>query len=159
MVWGEAAIVGAGRLLIPVARKLWSLAQRRYLSVRLEPIEDDEMLRAFSVTLTNKSNESLRLDSIFVRKPGGSLIAVRFHFPMMVVGEPRRPDPWRIVQRYSFNSVLDPDESFDCEIGIPKGFAVTASRKPPITIAVDLTTFGERERKIVQVVKRSISVE
>jgi hypothetical protein len=50
-------------------------------------------------------------------------------------------------------------ETYDFEIGIPKGFAVTASRKTPVTIAVDLTTLGERERKIVQDINRSVRID
>ena len=158
MAWGEIAIAGVTRVFVPVAQKLWSLTQRRYLAVRLEPINDDEMLRAFGVSLTNKSAESLRLDSVFIRKPDSSQIAVRFHYPMMIAGESTCPDPWQRVQRYPFDRVLDPGETYDFEIGIPKGFAVTESRKTPVTIAVDLTTLGERERKIVQDINRSVRV-
>jgi hypothetical protein len=47
-------------------------------------------------------------------------------------------------------------EEYDCEIGIPPGFAISASRKPPVTIAVKLTTLGTEERTLIQDIKRKI---
>jgi hypothetical protein len=156
MVWGELALASVGRAIIPAATKLWSLlAHRRLLTVRLEPISDPEMLRAFNVRLTNASDESLRLNFIFIRKPDGSQLAVRHH-AFIILGDPPRHEPWERVERYSIDYVVDPGETYDCEIGIPKGFAISASRKPPVTIAVEMTTFGDRERRVVQDVKRSI---
>ena len=54
---------------------------------------------------------------------------------------------------------LDPGEEYDCEIGIPPGFSISASRKPPVTISVKFTTLGTDERTIVEDIKRKISVD
>jgi hypothetical protein len=158
MVWGEFAITAAARAIIPAATKLWNLLiHRRLLTVRLEPVSDPEMLRAFNVRLTNISDESLRLNFIFVRTPDGSQLAVRRR-GLIILGDPPRHEPWERMERYSIDYVLDPGEAYDCEIGIPGGFAISASRKLPVTVAVEMTTFGERERRVTQDIKRSINV-
>jgi hypothetical protein len=159
MAWGELALGLAARTLVPLVTRVWGFVSgRRFLSVRLEPINDPEMLRAFNVRLTNASTESLRLNYIFIRKPAGAELAVRHHAMIIILGDAPRYEPWERMARYSIDYTLDPGETYDCEIGIPQGFAISASRKPPVTIAVDMTTFGDRERRVIQDVRRSIIV-
>jgi hypothetical protein len=61
-------------------------------------------------------------------------------------------------REYVIDLSLDPSEEYDCEIGIPPGFAISASRKPPVTIAVKFNTLGSEERTLIQDIKRKISV-
>jgi hypothetical protein len=130
MVWGELVLASVGRAIIPAATKLWSLlAHRRLLTVRLEPFDDSEMLRAFSARLTNASAESLRLNFIFIRKPEGSQLAIRFHIPPLLLEDPPHHEPWQRTQRYSIDRVLDPGETCWCRLILP----------PPLPCAVPLS--------------------
>jgi hypothetical protein len=159
MAWGELALAAAARAIIPAATRLWnSLARRKLLAIRLAPFDDPKMLRAFDLSLTNVSGESLRLNSIFIRSPAGSEFAIRWHIPIIILDGSGGLDhePWERQHRYPLDHVLDSGETYNCEIGIPQGFAISASRKEPVTIAVEITTFGEREQTIVQDIKRRI---
>jgi hypothetical protein len=59
---------------------------------------------------------------------------------------------------YDLDTSLDPGEEYDCEIGIPAGFAISQSRTAPVTISLKMVTLGIEERVIVQDIKRQIAV-
>jgi hypothetical protein len=126
------------------------------LSVKLEEFEAEGMLRAFDVTLTNDAKEAVRLREIYVRVPQGANLAIRWRPLMFYVDEGPRYDPWDLTPSYSINTTLDPGEKYDCEIGLPAGFAISASRQPPVTVSLRITTLGSDERTIVQDIKRRI---
>lgn len=137
----------------------WAARQRQFLAPTLDPFEDPQMLRAFSVTLKNVSDTRLRLDEIYIRIPEGSEFAINWHVPLIILGGISSPSPpWERSRKYPLNHTLDPGESYECEIGIPPGFAISASRKPPVTIAVSFTTRGSKERRLVQDIKRHIAI-
>jgi hypothetical protein len=129
------------------------------MSPTLEPFDDPTMLRAFRVNLLNISDTRIRLDYIFIRVPQGSEFAISWHVPMFVLGETSSPSiPWERSRKYPLNHTLNPGDDYDCEIGIPAGFAISESRRPPVTIAVSLTTLGSKERRLVQDIQRQINV-
>ena len=137
----------------------WSSRRQPFLAPTLEHFDDPQMLRAFSVTLKNVSSVRIRLESIFVRVPEGAEFAISWHVPLIILGDVSSPSiEWERSREYAIRQSLDPGEEYDCEIGIPPGFAVSASRKPPVTIAVKLTTLGAEERTLIQDIKRQISV-
>jgi hypothetical protein len=137
----------------------WSSRRQPFLGPTLEPFNDRQMLRAFSVTLKNVSSVRIRLESIFIRVPKGAEFAISWHVPIMILGDISSPSiEWERSREYAIGQSLDPGEAYDCEIGIPPSFAVSASRRPPVTIAVKLTTLGAEERTLVQDIKRQISV-
>lgn len=137
----------------------WSRRSPQFLATTLEPFSDSQMLRAFSVTLKNVSSVRIRLDTIFIRIPQGAEFAISWHVPMMVLGDVSSPSiEWERSREYAIGESLEPGEEYDCEIGIPAGFAVSVSRRPPVTIAVKLTTLGAEERTLIQDIKRQISV-
>jgi hypothetical protein len=57
---------------------------------------------------------------------------------------------------YDLATSLDPGEEYDCELGIPAGFAISQSRTTPVTISLRLVTLGIEERVVVQDIKRQI---
>jgi hypothetical protein len=137
----------------------WSGRRQPFLAPTLEPFHDPQMLRAFSVTLKNVSSVRIRLESIFIRVPEGAEFAISWHVPMMILGGVSSPTiEWESSREYAIGHSLDPGEEYDCEIGIPPGFAVSASRRPPVTISVKLTSLGAEERTLTQDIKRQISV-
>jgi hypothetical protein len=137
----------------------WKAQHKPLLAPTLEPFDDPTMLRAFTVTLLNISDIKIRLDDIFIRIPEGSEFAINWHVPMFILGGTSSPSaPWERSRKYRLDHSLDPGDEYDCEIGIPAGFAISESRRPPVTIAVSLTTLGSRERKLVQDIQRHISI-
>jgi len=137
----------------------WSSRRQPLLAPTLEPFNNPQMLRAFSVTLKNVSSVRIRLESIFIRVPEGAEFAISWHVPMMILGDISSPRiEWERSREYAIDESLDPGEEYDCEIGIPPGFAISASRKPPVTIAVKLTTLGTEERTLIQDIRRKIPV-
>jgi hypothetical protein len=155
---GGTALSWAARLAKP-ALDWWSSRRQLFLAPTLEPFKDPQMLRAFSVRLRNVSAVRIQLRSIFIRVPEGAEFAISWHVPMMILdGTPSPSIPWEHSREYVIDQSLDPGEEYDCEIGIPAGFAVSASRKPPVTIAVKITTLGAEERTVIQDIKRHISV-
>jgi hypothetical protein len=66
--------------------------------------------------------------------------------------------PWDVQSKYDLDTTLDPGEKYDCETGIPAGFAISRSRATPITISLKMLTLGIEERAIVQVIRRRIAV-
>jgi hypothetical protein len=139
------------------AYERWVLSQQP-LHVTLEPFDDPEMLRAFSVSLKNTTSDRLRLDAVFIRIPENSEFAINWPELLIVLGGPAPSHPWERSRNYAINRALDPGDVYRCEIGIPAGFAISASRKPPVTISVSLTTFGVQERKLVQDIQRNIAL-
>ena len=132
---GGTVLSWAARLAKP-ALDWWS-SRRQPWAPTLEPFNDTQMLRAFSVTLKNVSSVRLRLKSIFIRVPERAEFAISWHVPMMIFGDVSSPSiEWERSREYAMAQSLDPGEEYDCEIGIPPGFAVSASRRPPVTIAV-----------------------
>ncbi len=147
------------RLAGPALKLLewWEARHRPLLAPTLEPFSDPEMLRTFRVKLVNVSDTKIRLDDIFIRVPENSEFAIRWHVPMFVLGDVRSPSiPWEKSRKYSIDHALNPGDDYDCEIGIPAGFAISESRKPPVTISLSLTTLGATERKLVQDIQRHI---
>jgi hypothetical protein len=129
------------------------------LAPTLEPFDDSQMLRAFSVRLKNLSSVRLRLQSIFIRIPEGAEFAISWHVPLIILGDTSSPSiEWERSREYAIDQSLDPGEEYDCEIGIPPGFAISATRKPPVTIAVKFKTLGAEERTLTQDIKRQIAV-
>jgi hypothetical protein len=148
------------RLAGPALKLLewWKARHKPLLAPTLEPFSDPEMLRAFRVKLVNVSDTKIRLDDFFIRVPENSEFAISWHVPMMILGgEPSPRIPWERSRRYSINEALDPGDHYDCELGIPAGFAISESRRPPVTLAVSLTTLGAKERKLVQDIQRHIT--
>lgn len=159
------SLTAAGTILSGLAKfakpvfDWWSSRRQPFLAPTLEPFNDPQMLRAFSVTLKNVSPVRIQLESIFIRVPEGAEFAISWHVPMIILGDTSSPSiEWEHSREYAINHSLDPGEEYDCEIGIPPGFAISASRKPPVTLAVKLTTLGIDERTLVQDIKRKISV-
>jgi hypothetical protein len=154
-----AAGIGA-RLVGYAARKAvdWGLSKSRpILRVTLEEIDTNGMLRAFDVTLTNGSDEPVRLRSLFISKPEGATFAIRWRPMMYAVEDGLRYEPWEHQTNYPLKTTLDPTDKYDCEIGLPRGFAITASRTAPVTISITMTTLGSVERTVTQHIERRIS--
>jgi hypothetical protein len=124
----------------------------------MEEIEADGMLRAFNVTLRNASAQSVRLRELFIGRPDGAQFAIRRHPRSWIAEEGPRYEPWDIRASYDLDTSLDPGEEYDCEIGIPAGFAISQSRKAPVTISLKMVTLGIEERIIVQDIKRQIAI-
>src|SRR5260370_41671708 len=70
----------------------------------------------------------------------------------------RAMSPWSVQSSYDLSASLDPGDEYDCEIGIPAGFAISQSRKAPVTISLQIVTLGIEDRVIVQDIKRQIAV-
>jgi hypothetical protein len=160
ITWAAAAEI-VSKLGAPAVKAYdwWKARHKPVLAPTLDPFHDPRMLRAFRVKLVNVSDTRVRLDDIFIRVPEGSEFAINWHVPMFVLGGIASPSiPWEQSRRYSLNHPLDPGDDYDCEIGIPPGFAISESRKPPVTIAVSLTTLGAKERRLVQDIQRHIAV-
>jgi hypothetical protein len=128
------------------------------LSVKMEEIEAEGMLRAFDVTLRNTSAQSVRLRELFIGRPDGAQFAIRWRPLSWIVDEGPRYLPWDIQSKYDLDTTLDPGEEYDCEIGIPAGFAISRSRTTPVSISLKMLTLGIEERAIVQDIKRQIAV-
>ena len=154
------ALAGFGvRVAATIARKAWDWGLLRgaaLLSAKMEEIEADGMLRAFDVTLRNTSAQSVRLGQLFISQPNGAQLAIRWRPLAFFVDEGPRYEPWSIQSSCDLGTTLDPDEEYDCEIGIPAGFAISASRTTPVTISLRMTTLGIEERVVVQDIKRRI---
>ena len=150
----------ASKLAGPAAKAYdwWKARHKPLLAPTLDPFDDPQMLRAFHVKLVNVSDTRIRLDDIFIRVPEGSEFAINWQVPIFILGGVSSPSyPWEKSRRYVLKRALDPGDHYDCEIGIPAGFAISESRKPPVTIAVSLTTLGAKERKLVQDIQRRIT--
>jgi hypothetical protein len=156
------ALIGAGgRVAATIARKAWEWGLVRsapLLSVKMEEIEAEGMLRAFDVTLRNTSAQSVRLRELFIGRPDGAQFAIRWRPLSWIVDEGPRYLPRDIQSKYDLDTTLDPGEEYDCEIGIPAGFAISRSRTTPVTISLKMLTLGIEERAIVQDIKRQIAV-
>jgi hypothetical protein len=142
-----------------ILRKGWEWGVIRSappLSIKMEEFEAEGMLRAFDVTMKNDSKEAVRLREIYVRIPEGANLAIRWRTLMFFIDEGPRYDPWDLTPSYSINTTLDPGEKYDCEIGLPAGFAISASRQSPVTVSLRITTLGSDERTIIQDIKRRI---
>jgi hypothetical protein len=124
----------------------------------MEEIEAEGMLRAFDVTLRNTSAQSVRLRELFIGRPDGAQFAIRWRPLSWIVDEGPRYLPRDIQSKYDLDTTLDPGEEYDCEIGIPAGFAISRSRTTPVTISLKMLTLGIEERAIVQDIKRQIAV-
>jgi hypothetical protein len=124
----------------------------------MEEIEAEGMLRAFDVTLRNTSAQSVRLRELFIGRPDGAQFAIRWRPLSWIVDEGPRYLPWDIQSKYDLDTTLDPGEEYDCEIGIPAGFAISRSRTTPVSISLKMLTLGIEERAIVQDIKRQIAV-
>jgi hypothetical protein len=156
-----ALISVGGRLLTTITRKAWEwgLAPGApLLSVKMEEIEAEGMLRAFDVTLRNTSTQSVRLRELFIGRPDGAQFAIRWRPLGWVIDEGPRCEPWDVQSSYDLATSLDPGEEYDCEIGIPAGFAISRSRTTPVTISLRMVTLGVEERVVVQDIKRKISL-
>jgi hypothetical protein len=71
----------SGRIAATISRKAWEWGLARsasLLSVTMEEIEADGMLRAFDVTLRNVSIQSIRLRELFIGRPDGAQFAIRW---------------------------------------------------------------------------------
>jgi hypothetical protein len=150
-----------GRIAATLSRKAldWGLARSApLLSVKMEEIEADGMLRAFDVTLRNASAQSVRLRELFIGRPDGAQFAIRWRPLGWIIEEGPRYEPWDVQSSYDLDTTLDPGEEYDCEIGIPAGFAISRSRTTPVTISLKMLTLGIEERAIVQDIKRQIAV-
>jgi hypothetical protein len=156
------ALLGAGgRVAATIARKAWEWGLARgapLLAVKMEEIKADGMLRAFDVTLCNASAQSVRLRELFISRPDGAQFGIRWRPLGWIIEEGRRYFPWAIQSNYHLDRTLDPGEEYDCQIGIPAGFAISQSRTTPITISLKMLTLGIEERVIVQDIKRQIAV-
>jgi hypothetical protein len=123
------ALIGVGgRIVASISRKAWEWGLVRsapLLSVKMEEIEAEGMLRAFDVTLSNTSAQSVRLRELFIGRPDGAQFAIRWRPLSWIVDEGPRYLPWNIQSSYDLNTSLDPGEEYDCEIGIPAGFAIS----------------------------------
>jgi hypothetical protein len=158
------AIGFTARLLAAAGRTAFKLTHwladrgKPILATTLDPFDDDQMLRAFSVTLKNISETKVRLDAVFIRIPEGSELAISWHVPMMIIDDIlSQKVTWERATKYSIDQTLDPGEEYDCEIGIPAGFAITGSRKSAVTLAVEITTLGAEERRLIRDI-RNIAV-
>jgi hypothetical protein len=150
-----------GRIAATLSRKAWDWGLARsapLLSVKMEEIEADGMLRAFDVTLRNASVQSVRLRELFIGRPDGAQFAIRWRPHAWFADEGPRYEPWDIRSSYDIATSLDPGEEYDCEIGIPAGFAISQSRATPVTISLRMVTLGIEERVVVQDIKRQISL-
>jgi hypothetical protein len=157
-----AALISAGsRAAATIARKAWEWGLVRsapLLSVKMEEIEAEGMLRAFDVTLRNNSAQSVRLRELFIGRPNGAQFAIRWRPLGWIVEEGPRYLPWDVQSKYDLATTLDPGEEYDCEIGIPAGFAVSQSRTTPVTISLKMVTLGIEERVVVQDIRRQIAL-
>src|SRR5260370_39860890 len=74
------ALIGAGgRIAAMISRMAWEWGLARsapLLSVKMEEIDADGMLRAFDVTLRNASAKSVRLRELFIGRPDGAQVAI-----------------------------------------------------------------------------------
>jgi hypothetical protein len=74
------ALIGVGgRIVASISRKAWEWGLVRsapLLSVKMEEIEAEGMLRAFDVTLSNTSAQSVRLRELFIGRPDGAQFAI-----------------------------------------------------------------------------------
>ena|SRR5882672_3570746 len=156
------ALAGVGvRIVATISRKAWKWGLARsapLLSVKMEEIEADGMLRAFDITLRNTSAQSVRLRELFIGRPDGAQFAIRWRPLGWFVDEGPRYEPWSVQSSYDLATSLDPGEEYDCEIGIPAGCAISQSRKAPVTISLKMVTLGIEERVVVQDIKRQIAV-
>ena len=59
---------------------------------------------------------------------------------------------------YDLATSLDPGEEYDCEIGIPAGFALSQSRTTPFTLSLKMLKLGIEEWIVVQDIKRRTSL-
>jgi hypothetical protein len=116
------------------------------------------MLRSFDVTLRNASSQSVRLRELFIGRPEGAQFAIRWRPLGWIVDEGPRYPPWDIQSKFDLDTTLDPGGEYDCEIGIPAGFAISQSRKTPVTISLKMITLGVEERVVLQDIKRRIAV-
>jgi hypothetical protein len=138
----------------------WSSLRKPFLAPTLEHFSDPQMLRAFSVTLRNVSSVKIQLHSIFIRVPEGAELAISWNIPLIIIDGASPPAiEWERSREYKIDQSLDPGEEYDCEIGIPSGFAISASRKTPVTISVKFRTLGAEERLITEDIKRKISID
>jgi hypothetical protein len=157
------ALMGfGGRIAATISGKAWEWGLARnapLLSVKMEEIEAQGMLRAFDVTLRNASAQSVRLRELFIGAPDGAQFGIRWRPLGWIVDEGPRYEPWDVRSSYDLDTSLDPGEEYDCEIGIPAGFAISQSRKAPVTISVKLVTLGNDERVIVQDIRRQIVLD
>src|SRR5260370_23629114 len=116
------ALIGAGgRIAAMISRKAWEWGLARgapLLSVKMEEIEADGMLRAFDVTLRNASAQSVRLRELFIGRPDGAQFAIRWRPLGWLVDEGPRYEPWDIQSSYDLDPSLDPGEEYGCEHGI-----------------------------------------
>jgi hypothetical protein len=156
------ALMGAGgRIAAMITRKAWEWSLARsapLLSVKMEEIEAKGMLRAFNVTLRNASAQSVRLRELFIGRPDGAQFAIRWRPLAWFADEGPRYEPWDIQSSYDLATSLDPGKEYDCEIGIPAGFAISQSRTTPVTISLKMVTLGIEERVVVQDIKRQIAI-
>lgn len=144
-----------------VSRKAWEWGLARtapLLSVALEVIDADGMLRAFEITLRNVSAQPGRLREIFISRPEGAQLAIRWRPLGWFVDEGPRYEPWSVLASHDLATSINPGEEYDCEIGIPAGFAVSRSRTTPITISLRMVTLGIEERVILQDIRRRIAI-
>jgi hypothetical protein len=159
MTFTGTAISFGARAVGFILRKGWEWGVIRsapLLSIKMEEFEAEGMLRAFDVTLSNDSKEAIRLREIYVRIPQGANLAIRWRPLMFYIDEGPRYAPWDLTPSYSINTTLDPGEKYDCEIGLPAGFAISASRQSPVTVSLRISTLGSDERTITQDIKRRI---
>jgi hypothetical protein len=91
------ALIGAGgKVAAAIARKAWEWGLIRsapLLSVKMEEIEAENMLRAFDVTLRNTSTQSVRLRELFIGRPDGAQFAIRWRPLAWAIDEGPRYEP------------------------------------------------------------------
>ncbi|MET4258239.1 hypothetical protein ABIC09_003181 [Bradyrhizobium sp. S3.12.5] len=161
MPFATAAAGIIGRIAATMSRKAWDWGLARsspLLSIKMEEIDAGDMLRAFDITLRNVSAQSVRLRELFISQPTNAQFAIRWRPLGWAIDEGPRYEPWDIQSRYDLATSLDPGEEYDCEIGIPAGFAISQSRVTPVTISLKMVTLGIEERVVVQDIKRKISL-
>src|SRR5712664_165320 len=141
------ALIGAGgRIVATISRKVWEWGLARsapLLSVKVEEIEAKGMLRAFDVTLRNASAQSVRLRELFIGRPDGAQFAIRSHPLGWFVDEGPRYEPWDIQSSHDLDTSRDPGEEYNCEIGIPAGFAIAQHCTTPQELAEVRSTKSE----------------
>lgn len=158
MAWLEIAVGAASRVLTPTAGWLWNWLVRRNrpLKIRMERFEEQGVLRAFDFRATNVGSDPLCLRHIYLKQPKHAQLAIRWRPLAFFADEGPQYDPWEITTEYDLDYVIDPGETYDCEIGFPKGFAISESRRQPVIVAIDIQTFGEREQRVTQEIRRWI---
>jgi hypothetical protein len=121
--------------------------EARILRVQATPFSDPKLLKAYSLTFTNGSDENLHLESLWIKSPKHAPLVHRWHIPIIILDGTSAAEPWESTESVALNVDLAPGKSFHHEIGIPAGFGITASRRAPVVISIAFTSHGLKERR------------